>query len=285
MVDCLVDRGKTFEWCFTKQHSETNTLFIHHSTLSHFIQTITKLNLSRNEIGAQGAQHLSDALRNNTVRYILSSFIIQLFLISYRHLHNSTSNTIKSEFKGRNIWVMLYETTQWDKYSLHPSLNSFLLHTDTHRTQPLLESNRSSRGATSEWCITKQHSKTNTPFIHHSTLSHFIQTLRQLNVEYNEIGAEGAQHLSDALGTNIVGHTLFIHHSTLSHFIQTLTQLSLRGNGIGDEGAQHLGDALRSYIVREILSSSIIQLFLISYRQSHNSTLDTMKSEMKGRNI
>ncbi len=167
MVDCFVDRGKTFEWCFTKQHSETNTPFIHHSTLSHFIQTLTTLDLSRNEIGDKGTQNLSDALRNNTVRQILSSSIIQLFLISYRQSRNSTSLAMKSELKEPNIWVMHYETILWDIYSLHSSFNSFSFHTDTYTTRRRIQSNRSSRGATSEWCFTKQHSETNTLFIHH----------------------------------------------------------------------------------------------------------------------
>ena len=142
IIDCFVDSGKTFEWCITKQHSKTNALFIHHSTLSHFIQTLTTLDLGWNEIGGEGAQHLSDALRNNRVRQILSSSIVQLFLISYRHSLHSTSWAIKSEIKGRNIWVMHYETTQWDKYSLHPSFNSFSFHTDTHYTHPRKQSNR-----------------------------------------------------------------------------------------------------------------------------------------------
>jgi hypothetical protein len=135
-------RGATSEWCITKQYSETNTLFIHHSTLSHFIQTLTTLDLSRNHIEAQGAQHLSDALRNNTVRQILSSSIIQLFLISYRHSLHSTSLVITSKLKGRNIWVMHYEKTKSAKYSLHPSFNSFSFHTDTHETRPHRQSNR-----------------------------------------------------------------------------------------------------------------------------------------------
>jgi hypothetical protein len=142
--------------------------------------------------------------------------------------------------KGRNIWVMDYETTQWDKYSLHPSFKSFSFHTDTHYTQPRRQSNRRRRGTKSEWCITKQHSETNTLFIHRSTLSHFIQTLRQINLSANPIGTQGVQYLSDALQNNTVW---------------------------------------------PILSSSIIQLFLISYRHSLDSTSNRMISEMKGRNI
>jgi hypothetical protein len=44
-------------------------------------QTLTTLRLQHNQIGALGAQHLADALRNNTVTLILSSSL------SYPHLH------------------------------------------------------------------------------------------------------------------------------------------------------------------------------------------------------
>ncbi len=158
------------------------------------------------------------------MRQILSSSIIQLFLISYRHSQNSTSKAIKSEKKGHKIWVMHYEATQWDKYSLYPSFNSFSFHTDTQTNQPLCQSNRNSRGAISEWCITKQHSMTNTFFIHHPTLSHFIQTLTRLDLEQNDLGDEGAQHLSDALRSNIV-------RKILSLSITRLFLLSYRHSG------------------------------------------------------
>ena len=40
-----------------------------------FTQTLTTLNLGGTQIGALGAQHISDALRNNTVTLILASSI------------------------------------------------------------------------------------------------------------------------------------------------------------------------------------------------------------------
>jgi len=233
-------RGTTSERCITSEHGETNTLFILHSTVSYFIQTLTTLYLEHNQIEAEGAKHLSDALRQNTVRQILSSSFIELFLISYRHSLNSTSKAIKSEMKGHNIWVMHYDKTRWDEYSLHPLLNCFWFDKETQYTLRLVEWNRRWRGKTSEWCITTKHGKKN---------------------------------------------TLFILHSTLSYFIQTLTILDLWNNRIGDKGAQHLSDALRQNTVRQILSSSFIQLFLISYRHSLHSTWKGIESEMKVHNI
>jgi hypothetical protein len=57
---------------------------ISYTHLHFFTQTLTTLDLESNQIGAVGAQHLADALRNNTVILILSSSI------SYTHLHFPT---------------------------------------------------------------------------------------------------------------------------------------------------------------------------------------------------
>ena len=46
----------------------TPSCFVHHATLSYFIQTLTTLDLRSNEIGAQGAQYLAEVLRQNTVK-------------------------------------------------------------------------------------------------------------------------------------------------------------------------------------------------------------------------
>ena len=46
----------------------TSSCFVYHVILSYFIQTLTTLNLGWNKIGAQGAQYLAEALRQNTVR-------------------------------------------------------------------------------------------------------------------------------------------------------------------------------------------------------------------------
>ena len=39
-------------------------------------QTLTTLDLSENEIGEEGAQHLADGLRNNTVSVIVLSICL-----------------------------------------------------------------------------------------------------------------------------------------------------------------------------------------------------------------
>ena len=67
------------------------------------MQTLTTLDLSGNQIGDKGAEHLSGALLQNKVRQILFPSIIQLFRILYRHSLHSTSPAIKWEIKEQNI--------------------------------------------------------------------------------------------------------------------------------------------------------------------------------------
>ena len=85
----------------------TSSCFVHHVILSYSIQTLTTLDLSRNEIEAQGAQYLAEALRQNRVRswLLLASFIMPFFPIRYRHSLHYTLDGIKSELKVHNIWM------------------------------------------------------------------------------------------------------------------------------------------------------------------------------------
>ena len=79
-----------------------------------------------------------------------------------------------------------------------------------------------------------------------------MQTLATLHLNYNQISAEGAQHLANALQVN----TVRLHFTTLRtllhhlHLKQTLTILYLDYNEIRDEGAQHLANALQVNTVR-----------------------------------
>jgi len=54
----------------------------------------------------------------------------------------------------------------------------------------------------------------------------------------NQIGAEGARHLSHARQKNTVrfNSLLHFHQTQLLYFLQTLTQPNLGGNEIGGEG-------------------------------------------------
>jgi len=144
-------RCTIFGWSIATQYSEiiTPSRFYHHLILLSFIQTLTTLDLYRNQIGDQGAQYLGEALRHNTVRSsLLHVFTIISFLsLLYRRSPHSTCGTIKSEIKVHNIWVKHCDTIQWDHHSFTflPSSHSSFFHTDIHYNQPLRESNRRSR--------------------------------------------------------------------------------------------------------------------------------------------
>ena len=135
-------RCRIFGWSIATQYSEiiSPSCFYHHLIPVSFIQTLTKLHLNDNKIGAQGAQYLGEALRHNIVRSsLLHVFTIISFLsLSYRYSLHSTLEAIKSELKVHNTWVKHCNTIQWDHhfFMFSSSSHSSLFHTDTHYTQP-----------------------------------------------------------------------------------------------------------------------------------------------------
>jgi len=243
-------RCPIFGWSIETQHSEiiTPSCFYHHLIPVSFIQTLTTLQLDGNQIGAQGAQYLGEALRHNTVRSsLLHVFTIISFLyLSYRHSLHSNLTAVKSEIKVPNIWVKHWDTTQWDHHSFVflPSSYSCLFHTDTHYTPTWRQSNRSSRCAIFGRSIATQYSEIITP-------------------------------------------SCFYHHLIPVSFIQTLTTLQLDSSQIGDQGAQYLGEALRHNTVRSSLLRvfTIISFLSLSYRHSLNSTCRSTELEIKVPNI
>jgi len=243
-------RCTILEWSIATQYSEiiTPSCFYYHLIPVSFIQTLTKLNLSYNQIGAQGAQYLGEALRHNTVRLsLLHVFTIISFLsLSYRHSLHSTLRTIKSGRKVHNTWVKHCDTIQWDYHSFMflPSSHSCLFHTGTHCTQPVAQSNWSSRCTIFGWSIATQYSE-------------------------------------------IITLSCFYHHLIPVSFIQTLTTLYLKDNQIWAQGAQYLGEGLRHNTVRLSLLHvfTIISFLSLSYRYSLHSTLAVIKSELKVHNI
>ena len=80
-----------------------------------------------------------------------------------------------------------------------------------------------------------------------------MQTLIKLDLRNNQILAQGAQYLGEALQKNAVrqNHSLRFHHIHLSHFIQTLKELALQHNRIRAQGAQYLGEALQKNSVSQ----------------------------------
>jgi Ran GTPase-activating protein (RanGAP) involved in mRNA processing and transport len=56
-----------------------------------FVQTLTTLNLHGNKIGAEGAQHLAQALQNNTVRQVLFRSAVYSLLYFDTDAHHARS--------------------------------------------------------------------------------------------------------------------------------------------------------------------------------------------------
>ncbi len=82
-----------------------------------------------------------------------------------------------------------------------------------------------------------------------------MQTLTKLDLVENELGVEGARHLSGALQVNKVRkHSLDFHDTNVSISLQTRATLVLSWNKIGDEGARHLSGALQVNKVRKEFS-------------------------------
>ena len=99
----------------------------------------------------------------------------------------------------------------------------------------------------------------------------------------DQIGAQGAKDLSDALRVNRVSR-IFSSSTQIDFRTQTLNTLDLSSNQIGDQGAKFLSDALRVNRVSRIFSSST----QIDFRTQTLNTLDLsnnlgerMKSELK----
>jgi hypothetical protein len=70
--------------------------------MHHLKQTLTKLGLNNNEIGEQAAQHIADALKTNQVVILFLSLSHTFYLISHRHLPNSSLVAMESEKKKNN---------------------------------------------------------------------------------------------------------------------------------------------------------------------------------------
>jgi len=152
-------------------------------------------------------------------------FAIRSFLsLSYRHSLHSILPTIKSEIKVHNTWVKHCDTIQWDHhfFMFLSSSHFCLFHTDTHYTQPVVQSNWRSRCTIFGWSIPTQDSEiiTSSCFYHHLIPVSFIQTLTTLDLSGNKIGDQGAQYLAEALRHNTV-------RSSLLHVFIIISFLSL----------------------------------------------------------
>ena len=74
-------------------------------------QTLTTLHVSGNEIGDEGAEHLTEPLKSKKVRQIRTCLIphIVLFFLPFRHSPHSMWVGMVSQLKILNIWRWHYD--------------------------------------------------------------------------------------------------------------------------------------------------------------------------------
>ena len=127
-----------------------------------FTQTLTELNLSWNQIRAQGAKDLCHALREKGVRRIFSSSTQK----THTDFFTQTLNTLDLQWNkiGDEGAKYLSHALRVNRVStIFPSSTKKhtdrLFHTDTHRIKSVLESNRSSRSKRPLRCITREQSE------------------------------------------------------------------------------------------------------------------------------
>jgi len=91
-----------------------------------------------------------------------------------------------------------------------------------------------------------------------------------LNLEFNTIGAKGAQYLAQALINNKVKNVFLLsatcHHDIL---LQTLVTLDLWRNKVGDKGSPYFAQALRKNTV-----GNVIFYYTYSFVVDFNSDTD-----------
>src|SRR3984957_5455407 len=121
----------------------------------------------------------------------------------------------------------------------------------------------------------------------HYHLHFFTQTLTTLDLRWNQIGEQGAQHLANALHNNTVNHFLYSSISlpsalfhTDTHHTQPSTQSNRRARGTTSRQCftQQHGEPLSLLIY-------LITICTFSHRHSPHSTSLAIKSESKGHNI
>jgi hypothetical protein len=94
----------------------------------YFTQTLTTLNVWKNEIGDERAQHLADALRDNTVILILPSSI------SYTHIHFFTQilTTLDLEYNQIGAVGAQHLADALRDNTVIPTLSSSISYTHLH---------------------------------------------------------------------------------------------------------------------------------------------------------
>ncbi len=241
------------------------------------IQTLTTLDLGNNHIGDHGPQHLAQALQNNTVRQVFfltttdsplsfntDTHHAQSWIQPYRWPRSTTScSSITKQHGARRflfqyVFTIIFQCRNWP-----PSI------LDT------------TKSVIKEPNILLKHYKT-TPWdkcfslplrIHHY-LS--IQTLTKLNLEYNQIGVDGARHLAQALQNNTVRDLLFFStaHSPLSFNTDTHHAQSWQKLYWWSRNRTSYSSITKQHGERYVLLFHYVFIIIFPYRHSPRLILD-----------
>ncbi len=181
-----------------------------HLFMDRFSQTLTTLDLGSNRIGAQGAEHLANALQQNIV-WLFTSLDLLCNLFIHHSPQTLTTLDLGSNRIGAQGAEHLANALQQNMVRLFTLLDFYAtIHssffTDTHNTWSRAQPNRCSRRRTSCKCIAAKWGKIahSTRLPMHLFVHLFLQTLTTLNLWSNQIGAQGAKYLANALGQNMV---------------------------------------------------------------------------------
>jgi hypothetical protein len=181
-----------------------------HLFMDRFLQALTTLDLGSNRIGAQGAEHLANALQQNIV-WLFTSLDLLCNLFIHHSPQTLTTLDLGSNRIGAQGAEHLVNALQQNIVRLFTPLDFYAtIHSsfsaDTHNTWSRAQPNRCSRRRTSCKCIAAKRGKiahtTRLPM--HPFIHPFPQTLVTLHLELNQIGDQGAKHLANALQQNKV---------------------------------------------------------------------------------
>jgi len=204
-----------------------------------YTKAVTKLDLSKNKIGVEGAKLIGEALKTNTT-------------LTELDLSNSNIEVEGAKVIGEALGINTTLTQLclgWNNIGVEGSkVIGEALKTNTKLTElDLSHNNVGIEGAR----VIGEVLKTNT-------------TLTELDLSHNNIEYEGARVIGEALKTNTTLTKLYLSKNNIgvegakviSEVLKTnttLTKLYLSNNSIGDEGAKLIDKALRTNTTLEIL--------------------------------
>jgi hypothetical protein len=206
-----VMKGHT-TWVMHYKPMRWETFSSHHSHIKYYdsIQTLTTLHLDMNNIDAEGAQHLAHALQTNAVRQVLLSSV------TYQPLCFDTDTHHTESWVEQNRWWRGTTPRSCTTNKCGETSSLLISHVSTimiqyrHSLHWILTATISILKGLNTWLKYYKPIRWEKFSPHQPHFDYYasIQTLTTLNLDCNNIDAEGAQHLAQALQTNAVREVL-----------------------------------------------------------------------------